>query len=720
MTNPTLTADEASVLARLRVAASEGTRAVFGSTEIIRPDVLRAVILGRPWTADEAVAPVHERGLIVEQGIVEGELDLENTTIACPLTFVRTIFLARVDLAHATTRSITFDHCKLSWVFAPLIEMRGDLDLVGSVLAGEVRVTNARIGGDLKANGARLNPDNLPVADDIAPGEHDVRSLDTQAAGRRWAKPGYGLRAQGATIEGIVEIEAASTGRLRFASATINGSVSLDGSTLTAPRTLAPIPVDPEDRPTPPPPPHTSSSGKRIRMLRRSRAHDEPPPPVELDPRNEPHALLADNAVINGSVSLSGKGPKRFLAHGLVQLKGTEIAGSLMMRGSILEAHIDGRAGPITRQPSAMIADGLTVGQSIEFEDFYAKGRMSLAGARIGAHLIIEGASFDAGPQPRQSSSSVERADERYRAITLRGARIGGDFRTRGLSVNGPISLRGASVDVLDDDPRDLIRARFRGLILDGFTYNRLANFSDHGTRRAWLCCQRPADLGRSFKPQPWEQLIRVLTQMGHMRDARVIAMKREAQLRRKIRMRVNPWPVKPLGWIYKIASLKLNLLRAVTVGHGYQPWLAVVWILAVSVVGSAVFGAAYDKGYFQPAEEEVVLHEEFRARHTIDYLAGDYPAFNPVVYTIDTMVPFADLHQKRYWLPRATGSAVPSQSSSGALGPLAPVGQVLFDGLGVGGWLRVFHWVLIGLGWLLTTFAVAGFTGIMKASATR
>ncbi len=95
------------------------------------------------------------------------------------------------------------------------------------------------------------------------------------------------------------------------------------------------------------------------------------------------------------------------------------------------------------------------------------------------------------------------------------------------------------------------------GLALDGFRYGRIANGpTDAKSRIAWLNQQQPRLLGlRSdsitggptdavtriawldemrpdFRPQPWEYLIKVLREMGHMTDADDVAIAKQLAMR--------------------------------------------------------------------------------------------------------------------------------------------------------------------------------------------
>ncbi|MBZ0325221.1 MAG: hypothetical protein K8F57_03405, partial [Alphaproteobacteria bacterium] len=67
----------------------------------------------------------------------------------------------------------------------------------------------------------------------------------------------------------------------------------------------------------------------------------------------------------------------------------------------------------------------------------------------------------------------------------------------------------------------------------------------------------------------------------------------------------------------------------------------------------------------------------------------SDYPVLDPMIYSLDVLLPIVDLHQESYWLP----------SVNKPYGALA----------------RWYMWLHIAVGWIFTTLAVAGFTGLVK-----
>jgi hypothetical protein len=101
--------------------------------------------------------------------------------------------------------------------------------------------------------------------------------------------------------------------------------------------------------------------------------------------------------------------------------------------------------------------------------------------------------------------------------------------------------------------------------------------------------------------------------------------------------------------------------LQDLTTGYGYRPGRAAIWLAALLVVGSVAFNL----------------------RHPTPVPDSGNPAFNPVVYTLDLLLPLVDFGQERSFIPRG-GYA----------------------------WLA---YGLIAAGWLLATTIAAGATRALR-----
>jgi hypothetical protein len=103
------------------------------------------------------------------------------------------------------------------------------------------------------------------------------------------------------------------------------------------------------------------------------------------------------------------------------------------------------------------------------------------------------------------------------------------------------------------------------------------------------------------------------------------------------------------------------SLLQDKTVGYGYQPWRAALWLAFLLLIGSIVYTVA-PPAALQPSAA---------------------PHFNPVIYTLDLLLPIVDLGQRDAFNPS-----------------------------GAEQWLSYF---LIAAGWILATTAATGVARILK-----
>jgi len=78
--------------------------------------------------------------------------------------------------------------------------------------------------------------------------------------------------------------------------------------------------------------------------------------------------------------------------------------------------------------------------------------------------------------------------------------------------------------------------------------------------------------------------------------------------------------------------------------------------------------------------------------------------AFCPWMYSLDTFLPIVELYQEGRWLPNDGGGDVVTT--------FCPDRCV---GITWGLLVCIWFWLEIGLGWLLTTLALAGLTGLIR-----
>jgi hypothetical protein len=361
----------------------------------------------------------------------------------------------------------------------------------------------------------------------------------------------------------------------------------------------------------------------------------------------------ADNLRVAGNIFLRNG----FTAKGEVWLSGAEIGGNVECDGGSFE-NPDG---------DALLADQARVtGGVFLISGFTAKGAVKLIGAEIGGYLTCSSGQFE---KLSGSAFSIGRASVQDTF-----------FRQPSVAPQGQVDLSHARIGQLYDDPERW--PPDGNLMLDGLTFDALSSGAPVDATTRLRVLRRQPKKG-VFYPQPYEQLVKVLRNMGHEGDARKIAITKQDDLRRS-------------GLLSRRGKLQ-NWLLSFFIGHGYRIWPVVLAMPLFILFGFGVFEYANQSAAMKPAKERILLHPAYVvwAKKGIDSpippaaLPPDYPKLQPLIYSLEVFLPIVDLHQESFWLPRWTNRC--------------------------GWWFVGYLWFHIIVGWALTTVAVVGITGIMK-----
>jgi hypothetical protein len=390
---------------------------------------------------------------------------------------------------------------------------------------------------------------------------------------------------------------------------------------------------------------------------------------ADVTANEDGHALTADRITVDGAMFARAVNTPEyyewFAATGEVRLSGAHIRGNLDLTNAVL----DNRAGI-----RALAANGLTVDQDLYMDGVTAKGQVRLLGAHVGGSIGFPDADFangdDIALQCERLTVDQDLFANRLKAeggVTLAGARIGGllDFshaavaqaenlvldleRVRAAELillpeeapAGTVSLDRAEVGRFTDHESTWPHA----LVLRGFTYELLGGEStDVEARLRWLELERGG-----YVPDAYDQLSVAYLRHGRDEDARRVRIAKQRRRRGELQ-----WP----------GRLWNDLLRW-TVGYGYRPWYAGLWLGLLAVIGALVFGAAYPENMSATAEPAVL------------------PPFHAFAYALDVLLPIVDLGQQDRWNPQ-----------------------------GAAQW---WSYVSILSGWVLSTAVVAALTGLLK-----
>jgi cytoskeletal protein CcmA (bactofilin family) len=524
----------------------------------------------------------------------------------------------------------------------------GDLELHGLRAKGVVNLRTATVGGRVVLDDARLRGADREDAN-AQRGHSSGRP--GEPGGRRpeeWWGP-EALLGEGLSTRGDFSVQRADVlGELRLTTAQIGGTLTLAGSRLANPEGRA-LQAD------------RSSIGSGL---------------FALDGFTARGSLVLRDARIDGPVIFSGGQIEatngrafngaglsttggfyggRFRFEGQLRLTSCQIGGPLDLTGAELIAC--GRDG--AEKTVALSAAGAVIDGEVRASGLTATGTVDLSTVRVSGHLRMTDATIrDAGEEGTGSlilsagtvTGSVEldrltvagHVDVRVAKVTdhvrLTDARLRGSggrsLRGTGLRAaqlrirlaeppGGRIGLAGATVDVLADHAASWPTSvpprpdGNRPFVLDGFTYQRIESTLDVGERLQWLARGNP-----TFEPQPYEQLAACYRQMGREREARRVLREKTRRQHAAAGKFGRVW-----GWIQQLA-----------VGYGYQPGRAVGWFLGLLAAGTIWFSQARCPQLGQDG--------------VCPIKADEHPAWDPLLYTLDLLIPVVDIGHDRAWDP--------------------------------------------------------------------
>ncbi len=293
--------------------------------------------------------------------------------------------------------------------------------------------------------------------------------------------------------------------------------------------------------------------------------------------------------------------------HGQVRLTGASIAGRI----NVQDAEFNKPDG------TALDAQNLNVGGHVRARCLRTRGRVELRGSRISGRLDMLHAHLShPGDTALRASSCV------IGELWLRG----------GDRIEGALNLRRSQIEILTLEPEMLPEQ----VHLSNLRYTVLSPHEPAERRLPML----ERDGGR-YEPHSYEQLMAAYRHVGDDDAARLVQLAKQRRRR------------DTLAWYGRL----WGYVQDATVGYGFRPLRAAIWLLSLMAIGSIAYG----------------LH------HPRPVKAGEAPDFNPVFYTLDLLLPIIDFGQQSAFAPQ--------------------------------GWLQWLSYTLIITGWILATTIVAGVT---------
>lgn len=345
-----------------------------------------------------------------------------------------------------------------------------------------------------------------------------------------------------------------------------------------------------------------------------------------------------------------------------------------------------------------LIADGLQVENGLFLRLCMFSDEVRLNGAKVNGNLECTGTTFS---NPGGCAFNAQRLTVTNRVFWIEMKQ----------PPTGDVDFTHAKVGEFLDDEQSWPQ---KGTLhLDGLTYDSITSEVNAEQRIRWLA--RMAHQWKdepAYWPQPYEQLIKVFKAAGHERDARQIAIAKQDALRTYLRRKaiiknkdahgneLNSY-VKGDGRYMRRMWLSFSRWA---IRYGYESWRSAVILIFILFFGNAIFAFINDNGLMEPAKERIYTHACYTnktncphwvqvnhdaANGDLRFVPPDYPEFNAFVYSVDVLLPIVDMKLESHWMPGSRGFW-------GSLG-------------------RAYFWLHIALGWVFTTIAVVGFTGLVK-----
>ncbi len=367
---------------------------------------------------------------------------------------------------------------------------------------------------------------------------------------------------------------------------------------------------------------------------------------ARLDGGSEP-ALDARSMTVGGNVNLASAGGRRFEAFGEVALAAARVTGDVRLQGARLH-NPDGRAlhcEDLKVESVFLMPSGET--------PFEALGRLNFLSATVDGSFFMAGVRLAPGPDtgllgrggPVIANLAQLRVSNALVMSNVGALEPDGPPPTRSsapVPVRGWLLLTGAKLNGIVDSVETGWPAPGY-LDLEDATYERLRSVTGGNVvqeRLGWLRLQFPdgQPTATTFRPQPYEELSRVLRQHGQAREANAVAVEK---IRMRLAARVDP----------PLARLFPRLLMLVS-HHGYSSSRAVISFLTFVLLGAmlysvAVWGFGQTFVPFEMPAEPVVYTLPFDiARVPAE---RGCPGLDVLYYALDVALPVINLGPDTY-----------------------------------------------------------------------
>jgi len=382
-------------------------------------------------------------------------------------------------------------------------------------------------------------------------------------------------------------------------------------------------------------------------------------------------ALSVSSATIKNKMNF-GSG---FRADGKVELENAVIGTDLYCRGGNFFNQSDDSV--------AIDAVGASIKGDVSFgwgdtNSSRVQGEVKLDGADVGGDVYFTGGYF---------------TNQNATAISLYGAKIERSLELLG-HISGSVDMRLAHAAILEDDPSNWPDGP--DFVLNGFACDKFSNLNASNVSFRVEELDRRLQKVQQFYPEPYIQLANMLRSSGFEDESVQVLIDKNRRQAQSLKRFSLSW------WWYGFFGKFIN--------YGYRPLNALWASLAFVILGWVVFAIGYTR--------QCRIFDAFGLRLLSDSARGfnyyphhsllvpsaegkGVPRFNALIFSFETFVPIIKLAMGDYWrIDASRGRLLPGD------------GRKWFT---TGGLLRLYYWIHIVAGWVLTTLLVGALAGLIK-----
>ncbi len=359
-----------------------------------------------------------------------------------------------------------------------------------------------------------------------------------------------------------------------------------------------------------------------------------------------------------------------------IVLRGTKVGGQFDMSGAKVTGMLNLDAfsvdADLFMSDSAEFKDvvfrGVKVGGQLDMSGAKTSGTLNMERLVLGTDLFMrEKAEFnEVNIILAEIGGGINFSQAKLSHVNMSGTKVHGEVHLGTGRDQKPewqagscLILRNTEIGALHDADEDSWPETME---LDGFTYEHLGGLFDSergiGERESkWFIQWLAKD--KTFSPQPYQQLAKVLNTMGYSSKANDILFAGKDRERTEARASKR-------GKYIGLCLLKWTI----GYGYGYRYFFSLLWVLGLTVIGTCVLASLPDSSFPNPEDAQQTL--------------GMLKALGPkIAFSVDKLLPIIHLDDR-------------------------------FK-LTFGGWQVYYFYFHELMGYLLGSFVVAGLSGITK-----